>query len=76
MPVDIGSTTLSMAAVVTAASAALPPSISTLSPAMAARGWLVATMPWRASTAERREGKNGPFITLPPAALGGSDLSL
>ena len=44
-PVDIGSTTFSVVAVATAASTALPPSISTLSPAMAASGWLVATIP-------------------------------
>jgi hypothetical protein len=28
-----------------------------LNPAVAAKGWLVATMPRQASTAERREGK-------------------
>ncbi len=55
MPVDIGSTTASAAAVATAASTALPPSISILRPAIAARGWLVATIPRRASTGERRD---------------------
>ena len=62
MPVDIGSTTLSMAAVATAASAALPPAIRMRRPAMAARGWLLATMPCRARTVERREGNWNDFI--------------
>ena len=57
MPVEIGSTTLSMAAVAMAASAAVPPACKMPSPACAARGWLVATMPRRASTLLRRERK-------------------
>ena len=44
-PVDIGSTTLRAAAVATAASTALPPAIIIRSPAIAASGWLVATIP-------------------------------
>ena len=75
-PVDIGSTTFNVAAVATAASTALPPSMRTLRPAMAARGWLVATMPWVAWIVERRELKNmamapvlggGQFSTAPAA---------
>src|SRR5215467_5830146 len=44
-PVFIGSTRLSMAAVATAASMALPPFIMICRPACAASGWLVVTMP-------------------------------
>lgn len=47
-PVIIGSTTLSTAAAVTAASIALPPRSSTASPAAVARGWLVAIAPFGA----------------------------
>ena len=57
MPVEVGSTTLSMAAVAIAASAALPPSRRICSPASAASGWLVATMPRVASTLLRLERK-------------------
>ena len=57
IPVDTGSTTLRTAALAMAASTALPPSISMRTPAIAARGWLVATIPWVASTVERRESK-------------------
>ena len=53
MPVIMGSTTLSMAAVVTAASIALPPRWSTANPAPVARGWLLATTPFGAYTVER-----------------------
>ena len=53
MPHIIGSTTFSTAAAVSAASTALPPSISTRSPAAEASGWLVAIIPFRASTGER-----------------------
>ena len=56
-PVDTGSTTLSTAALAMAASTALPPSIRTRTPAIAARGWLVATIPWVARTVERLESK-------------------
>jgi len=45
MPVLVGSTTFSAAAVATAASKALPPSRRTSRPASAAKGWLVATSP-------------------------------
>src|SRR5207253_5573390 len=48
-----GSVSPSIAAVATAASAALPPCLRICRPAWAASGWLVATMPWRASTSER-----------------------
>ena len=53
-PTFIGSTTLSTAAVATAASIALPPFFRMSSPACAASGWLVATIPLRAITSERR----------------------
>ena len=52
IPVDIGSTTFSTAAVATAASIALPPSFIIWSPATAASGWLVATAPFRANIAD------------------------
>ncbi len=42
-----------MAQVAIAASAAVPPARSMSSPTWAARGWLVATIPWLAITAER-----------------------
>jgi hypothetical protein len=45
IPVIWGSTTLSTAAAVTAASMALPPRSRTLSPAAVASGWLVAIIP-------------------------------
>ena len=47
-----------VAALATAASTALPPCIKICSPAIAARGWLVATIPFLAWTVERRESKN------------------
>ena len=46
MPVEHGSVTLRAAAVATAASAAFPPDWRIRRPAMEARGWLEATMPW------------------------------
>src|ERR1700733_15018251 len=52
-PVFIGSTTLSTAAVATAASMALPPFIRIWRPACAASGWLVANMPCWAITSAR-----------------------
>ena len=55
MPVEWGSTTASAAAVAIAASTAFPPSIITLRPAMAASGWLVATIPFRAITFDLRD---------------------
>ena len=60
-PVDSGSTTLRVAAAATAASTALPPCISICSPACAASGWLVATIPFNASTGDRLESKNMVF---------------
>jgi hypothetical protein len=59
MPVEQGSVTLSTAAMATEASAAVPPSSSTRSPARLAKGWLEAVMPPRAATNERREEKTG-----------------
>ena len=53
IPALPGSTTFSAAAVATAASKALPPFSRICSPACAAIGWLVATMPLRASTSDR-----------------------
>jgi hypothetical protein len=53
MPTFIGSVTLSAAAVATAASMAFPPAMSIRSPACAASGWLVTTIPLRANTGER-----------------------
>ena len=55
MPLLTGSTTVSVIAVATAASAALPPLASIESPACAASGWLVATT-FRARTGCRRDG--------------------
>jgi len=52
-PVLPGSTSASIAAAAIAASAAVPPLRGTCWPACAASGWLVATMPWRATTSER-----------------------
>src|SRR5215813_1050091 len=52
-PVLLGSTRLSIAAVATAASMALPPSRMICRPACAASGWLVVTMPWGAITSAR-----------------------
>jgi hypothetical protein len=45
MPLAVGSTTVSAAAVAIAASTALPPRRSMASPACAASGWPVATTP-------------------------------
>ncbi len=42
-----------MASVAMAASAALPPALRMSSPTCAASGWLVATIPWLATVAER-----------------------
>src|SRR5262245_19526313 len=53
IPVMNGSTTPSTAALVTAASIALPPLRSISAPANEASGWLVHTMPSRPSTIER-----------------------
>src|SRR5262245_3763766 len=53
MPALSGSTTPSIAAVATAASAAFPPSCRIWRPTWAASGWLVATTPCRASTSDR-----------------------
>ena len=57
-PVETTSTTFNVAAAATAASTGFPPSINIFRPAMAARGWLVATMPFLAWTVERLESKN------------------
>ena len=53
IPQPVGSTTPSTAFAAMAASTALPPARSTSSPACVASGWLVATMPFFASTSER-----------------------
>ena len=60
------------AAVATAASTAFPPCIIIRSPATAARGWLVATIPFLARTAERRESKN---MTAAPEGILGLSLA-
>lgn len=52
-PVIVGSTTASVAAAVTAASTALPPSCRTWRPAADASGWLVAMTPCVARTGDR-----------------------
>jgi hypothetical protein len=54
MPLPVGSTTVSVIAVASAASTALPPFISMERPACAASGWEVATT-LRASTGMRWE---------------------
>ena len=56
MPFEVGSTTVRVIAVASAASTALPPACRAASPACAASGWLVATMPPVDSTTLRREG--------------------
>jgi hypothetical protein len=48
MPIELGSTTPSTAAVAIAASMALPPLIRICTPARVASGWLDATMPFLA----------------------------
>src|SRR5262249_34473654 len=53
MPVSFCDVTSSTAPVATAASIALPPRRRISSPASAASGSLVATMPWRARTSDR-----------------------
>ncbi len=67
-PTFIGSTRFSTAAVATAASTALPPFLRISSPASAARGWLVVTMPLRAITSER-PWANQPSARSPRTAL-------
>src|SRR5262245_11299042 len=64
----IGSTRLSMADVATAASIALPPFFRMSRPTWAASGWLVAIMPLRAITSERR-CKDQPSARSPSTAL-------
>ena len=68
-PVLFGSTTASAAAPATAASAAVPPCCSIFSPAWAASGWLVATMPWRARTSERDRSDHWRSPRSPRAAV-------
>src|SRR6056297_1920817 len=63
-PVLVGSTTLSAAAVATAASKALPPSRNNWTPASAASGWLVATRPLGAWTVERRDEKRSGSVMV------------
>ena len=57
MPFEVGSTTVRVIAVASAASTALPPARSAARPACAASGWLAATMPPVESTTLRREGQ-------------------
>ena len=68
MPVSFCEVTSSMAPVATAASMALPPWRRMSSPACAASGSLVATMPWRATTSER------PWLSQPCAREPGTAL--
>src|SRR6056297_109562 len=56
IPFDVGSNTVRAAAVATAASIALPPFFKISSPACAASGCDVATIPFLAKTARRRIG--------------------
>ena len=53
MPLETGSINPRAAFAAIAASTALPPFFSTSSPTCVARGTLVQTMPWRATTSER-----------------------
>lgn len=57
MPVENGSVTFNPAATPTAASAALPPFFSIVSPISAAKGLEQATHPWQDKTGERLEEK-------------------
>ena len=68
MPVSFCDVTSSTAPAATAASMALPPRCRISRPACAARGSLVATTPWRASTSER------PCISQPWARTPGTAL--
>src|SRR5215470_17520939 len=73
-PVLLGSTRLSIAAVATAASMALPPSRMICRPACAASGWLVVTMPCGAITSARlcaaQPSARSPRTAAQAAALG------
>ena len=71
MPQLIGSTTPIIALAAIAASAALPPALSTSSPACDASGWLVATMPFLAITTERLWPAICPPRSNPAAILRG-----
>lgn len=52
---QVGSTTVKATAIATAASTALPPAQNISMPAIAAKGWLVATDPCLPITTRRRE---------------------
>src|SRR5215831_17673923 len=73
-PVLLGSTRLSIAAVATAASMALPPSRMICWPACAASGWLVVTIPCGAITSDRlcaaQPSARSPCTAAQAAALG------
>src|SRR5215471_11163817 len=73
-PVLLGSTRLSIAAVATAASMALPPPRMICRPACAASGWLVVTMPCGAITSARlcvaQPSARSPRTAAQAAALG------
>src|SRR5215471_11189080 len=68
MPTFGGKVTLSVAAVATAASIAFPPCIRIRAPAIAAKGWTVVTIPFRAMTSERVCGTH-PSARSPRTAL-------
>src|SRR6266550_1772256 len=68
MPTFGGKVILSVAAAATAASIAFPPCIRIRAPAIAARGWTVVTIPFRAITSERVCGTQ-PSARSPRTAL-------
>src|SRR4029453_12385048 len=76
IPTFGGKVTLSVAAVATAASIAFPPCIRIRAPAIAAKGWTVVTMPFRAITSERVCGTHpsarSPLTALHHGGVGGS----
>src|SRR5260370_35396809 len=68
MPTFGGKVTLSVAAAATAASIAFPPCIRIRAPAIAAKGWTVVTIPFRAITSDRVCGTH-PSARSPRTAL-------
>src|SRR6185312_16097609 len=79
-PTFMGSTKLSVAAMATAASTALPPFLRMSRPTWAARGWLVVTMPLRAMVSERpwasHPSARSPRTALQKAGLEAGSLGL
>src|SRR5271169_220174 len=65
-PFIIGSATLTIAAIATAASAALPPALRMSLPTTAASGWLEQAMPFFANTGAR-SGLNGRMVRVTSA---------